>query len=422
MPELQFKGKEFVYNHHLSVPFRPLVPDASKSVGEPSLNGNLIIHGDNLHALKALLPMYAGKVDCIFIDPPYNTGKENWCYNDNVNGPMMKEWLSSNPVNAEDMLRHDKWCAMMYPRLRLLHELLSPKGSLWMTLDDNEIHRTALILDEIFGEQNALATVVWEKADSPRMDADYFSNRHDSMLSYAKNKPIVTFHRIDEDEEPPHYNLEDTSGPEPRKYYLKPLRSMGGEGETREARPNLYFPLKAPDGAEVFPKLQSGEDGAWRWGRKKVAREGYRIEWKTGSAGWTPYYRIYADTAKGRPPETIFYNADVGSSRNAKAELKKILPEGCPFDNPKPTGLVEQILEIATDLDSVVLDSFAGSGTTAHAVLNTNTNDGGNRHVLLAECEDYADAMTAERVRRVIRGYDFQGVEREELFRDSLTW
>jgi adenine-specific DNA-methyltransferase len=187
MPELQFKGKEFVYNYHLTVPYRPLVPAASKSIGEPSLNGNLIIHGDNLHALKALLPLYAGKVDCIFIDPPYNTGKENWCYNDNVNSPMMKEWLSSNPVNAEDMLRHDKWCAMMYPRLRLLHELLSSKGSLWMTLDDNEIHRAALILDEIFGEQNALATVVWEKADSPRMDADYFSNRHDSMLSYAKN-------------------------------------------------------------------------------------------------------------------------------------------------------------------------------------------------------------------------------------------
>lgn len=140
MPELQFKGKEFVYNHHLSVPFRPLVPDAAKSVGKPSLNGNLIIHGDNLHALKALLPMYAGKVDCIFIDPPYNTGNEGWSYNDNVNSPMMKEWLSSNPINGEDMLRHDKWCAMMWPRLTLLRELLSPTGSFWMTIDDNEVH------------------------------------------------------------------------------------------------------------------------------------------------------------------------------------------------------------------------------------------------------------------------------------------
>ena len=124
MSELNFKGKEFVYNHHLSVPFRSLAMDAEKGIGEPSLDGNLIIHGDNLHALKALLPLYVGKVDCVFIDPPYNTGNERWCYNDNVNAPMIREWLDSNPVGVEDGLRHDKWCAMMWPRLRLLHELL----------------------------------------------------------------------------------------------------------------------------------------------------------------------------------------------------------------------------------------------------------------------------------------------------------
>src|SRR5262249_31166122 len=162
------------------------------------------------------------------------------------------------------------------------------------------------------------------------------------------------------DEEPPHYNLEDKSGGEVRKYYLKPLRAMGGEGETRAARPKEYFALKAPDGTEVFPKLQSGEDGAWRWSPKKVARESYRIEWKkSNGGGWTPYYRIYADTAKGRPPETILYNSEVGSSRNAKAELKQIFPEGCPFDNPKPTGLIERVLEIATNPDDLILDSFA---------------------------------------------------------------
>ena len=145
MPELQFKGKEFVYNHHLTVPYRPLEMDASKSVGKPNLNGNLIIHGDNLHALKALLPLYAGKVDCIFIDPPYNTGNENWSYNDNVNSPMMKEWLSSNPVTIEDGLRHDKWCAMMYPRLRLLHELLADNGVLHASIDDNELYDLRLM-------------------------------------------------------------------------------------------------------------------------------------------------------------------------------------------------------------------------------------------------------------------------------------
>jgi adenine-specific DNA-methyltransferase len=150
--ELSFKGKEFVYNHHLAVPFRPLVPDASKGIGPVALDGNLIVHGDNLHALKALLPMYAGKVDCIFIDPPYNTGNEGWSYNDNVNSPMIKEWLASNPIGIEDGLRHDKWCAMMWPRLRLLYELLSERGTIWVTLDGNEVHRAKLLLDQIFGE------------------------------------------------------------------------------------------------------------------------------------------------------------------------------------------------------------------------------------------------------------------------------
>lgn len=128
MTELSFKGKEFVYNHHLAVPFRPLVPHADKGIGPVALDGNLIVHGDNLDALKSLLPLYAGNVDCIFIDPPYNTGNEGWAYNDNVNSPMIKEWLAANPIGIEDGLRHDKWCAMMWPRLRLLHELLADDG------------------------------------------------------------------------------------------------------------------------------------------------------------------------------------------------------------------------------------------------------------------------------------------------------
>lgn len=418
MPELLFKGKEFVYNHHLTVPYRPLEMRQGKSIGKPNLNGSLIIHGDNLHALKALLPLYAGKVDCVFIDPPYNTGNEGWNYNDNVNSPMMKEWLSSNPVTIEDTLRHDKWCAMMYPRLKLLHELLAPAGSLWITLDDNENHRARAILDEIFAEENFLATVVWEKGDSPRMDADYFSTRFDYMLAYAKDKKQVTFHRLEEEEVPPHYNRKDDSG---RKYYLKPLRAMGGQGETREARPKLYYAMTAPDGTKIFPKLESGKDGAWRWKPEKVARESARIEWKKNNGTWTPYFRIYADTARGTPPETIFYNSEVGSSRNAKAQLKEIFSEGAPFENPKPVGLILRVLKIATGSDSLVLDSFAGSGTTAHAVLAANADDGGNRRFILVEQEDYADQLTAERVRRVIRGYKFEGIRRNVLLREKIT-
>lgn len=158
MPELHFKGKEYVYNHHLNVPFRPLIAQPDKSIGEES--GNLIIHGDNLHALKALLPRYAGKVDCIFIDPPYNTGNENWCYNDNVNSPIMREWLNSNPVNKEDMLRHDKWLSMMWPRLKLLYELLDEDGLLVISIDDNEAARLQTIIEEIFGDESLLGRFI----------------------------------------------------------------------------------------------------------------------------------------------------------------------------------------------------------------------------------------------------------------------
>lgn len=187
MPEILFKGKEFVFNHYLTVPFRPLVPDVEKSVGPADLTGSLLIHGDNLEALKALLPVYAGKVDCIFIDPPYNTGNEGWAYNDAVNSPMMREWLHKT-VDREDLLRHDKWLCMMWPRLRLLHELLSERGSLWMTLDDNEVHHARAALDEIFGEHNAVATCIWHKVYSPKNTAQYFSNDHDYVLVYAKDK------------------------------------------------------------------------------------------------------------------------------------------------------------------------------------------------------------------------------------------
>lgn len=427
MPTLEFKGKQFVYSHHLSVPFRELKVDAEKSLPaegqKPSFDDNLIIHGDNLEALKALLPTHAGKIDCIFIDPPYNTGNEGWCYNDNVRSPLMKEWLkkSANPVDKEDLERHDKWLCMIWPRLNLLKDLLTVEGSIWITLDDNEAHRTKIIMDEIFGEENFLGNVIWEKADSPRMDADYFSTRHDHLLVYANSIASVRFRRLLTDLEnlPSHYDKIDE---EDRKYYLKPLRAMGGQGERREARPNLYYEIAAPDDTKVFPKLKDGTDGAWRWSRLKLEKEIKRIEWKQGSLGWTPYFRIYADGSDGTPPETIFYNRDVGSNRTSKAEILHILEAGDTFETPKPVGLIKRLIEIATDENSIILDSFAGSGTTAHAVLSANQKDGGNRRFILIECEEYADTLTAERVRRVISGYPFTGNQREELFSAKINW
>lgn len=420
MTEITFKGREFVYNHHLAVPFRPLEPHADKGVGKVDLSGNLIVQGDNLVALKALLPMYAGKVDCIFIDPPYNTGNEGWCYNDNVNAPMIRDWLESNPIGIEDGLRHDKWCAMMWPRLRLLYELLSDKGTIWITLDGNEVHRAKLMLDAIFGDENCLGTLIWEKSDSPRMDANTFSSSHDFILAYAKSPADMIFQKLepDDDNAPEHYNLQDEDG---RKYYLKPLRAMGSGEDTREARPSMYFPLTAPDETEVYPLRPDGTDGRWRWGPEKVVSDANRIEWRQGDSGWTPYFRIYADTSSGRPPETIWYHRDVGSSRGAKAQIKKIFGSAA-FDTPKPLGLLSRVLEIASEPDSIILDSFAGSATTGHAVLEANKKDGGSRRFILVEMEDYADRLTAERIRRVMQGYDFQGTLKTELLREKITW
>ncbi|HHF3071536.1 site-specific DNA-methyltransferase [Vibrio diabolicus] len=427
MPTLDFKGKQFVYSHHLSVPFRELKVVADKSLPQEgkaaSLDDNLIIHGDNLEALKALLPTHAGKVDCIFIDPPYNTGNEGWCYNDNVRSPLMQEWLkkSANPVDKEDMERHDKWLCMMWPRLMLLKELLTETGSIWVTLDDNEAHKAKLLLDEIFGEENFIGNIIWEKSDSPRMDADFVSTRHDHLFVYAKSKDSVLFKRLATNEEalPDHYDKISEDG---RPYYLKPLRAMGGQGETREARPKLYFPMIAPDGSEVFPKLKNGNDGAWRWSKEKQSKEADRIDWISGRNGWVPYYRIYADGSDGTPPETIFYNRDVGSNRTSKREIRDIMAAEISFDTPKPTKLIKRILDIATENDSIVLDSFAGSGTTAHAVLEANKKDNGSRKFILVECEDYADTLTAERVRRVINGYPFKGKQKQELLSEKITW
>jgi len=420
VPELQFKGKEFVYNHHLTVPFRPLEMHADKGIGTPALDGNLIIHGDNLHALKALLPTHAGKVDCIFIDPPYNTGNEGWAYNDNVNSPMIREWLSANPIGIDDGLRHDKWACMMWPRLKLLHELLAVSGSFWMTIDENEVETALCIADEIFGRDNRLACAIWEKSDSPRMDAEYFSFRHDFVLAYAKTMDMFAFNKTfyDDDTTPEHYGQLDGM----RRYYLKPLRSMGGQGETRASRPNLHYALTGPDGNLVFPRLTDGSDGTWRWSREKVALEAHRIEWKPTATGFTPYFRIYADEAGGRPPETIFSHQAVGSSRTAKALLKAIFSEGDVFATPKPLGLLEEIVRLAAPVDGLVLDSFAGSGTTAHAVLALNARDGGSRRFILVEGEGYADKLTAERMRRVISGYSFTGTQREELLREPITF
>ena len=188
MPSLQFKGKVFVENHHLAVPFHELLPVRTKGLSDKaSLHDNLIVEGDNLASLKALLPTYHGKVKCIYIDPPYNTGNEGWAYNDKVNSPMMREWLG-RVVDREDLTRHDKWCCMMLPRLKLLRELLRDDGVIFVSIDDNEVHRLRSLMDEVFGEDNFVATAIWEKVYSPKSTAKHFSENHDFIVVYARDK------------------------------------------------------------------------------------------------------------------------------------------------------------------------------------------------------------------------------------------
>lgn len=414
MPELHFKGKEFVYNHHLTVPYRPLIAHPEKSIGENS--ENLIIHGDNLHALKALLPRYAGKVDCIFIDPPYNTGNENWSYNDNVNNPIMREWLSSNPVNKEDMLRHDKWACMMYPRLKLLHELLSERGSIWMTLDDNEIHHARMLLDDIFGSENFVATVIWHKNYAPKSSADLFSVDHDYILVYAKDLLNWSPKLLPRTEE--QNKIYKNADNDPRGLW------RANNFAARNYYSKGTYAIKCP-GGRVIPGPPPGL--YWRSSEEKLREldADNRIWWGADGNN-VPAPKIFlSEVMAGRVPQTIWNWDEVGHTQDAKRELISIINFATSDDvfiTPKPSTLVERVLQLATDQDSIVLDSFAGSGTTAHAVISLNAKDVGNRSFILVECEDYADTLTAERVRRVINGYEYKGTQREELLREKMNF
>jgi adenine-specific DNA-methyltransferase len=375
MPELQFRGKEFVYNHHLTVPYRPLEMDARKSIGKPNLNGNLIIHSDNLHALKALLPLYAGKVDCIFIDPPYNTGNENWSYNDNVNSPMMREWLSSNPVTIEDGLRHDKWCAMMYPRLKLLHELLSEDGIFWMTLDDNEVHHARTILDEIFGEPHFVAQLVWKsrKAEDTRALSG-ISTDHEYVLCYAKNGAFRASGVA----------IDKAKFTNPDNDDRGPWRSADMTGlANAEQRPNLHYVVTDPKTGTEYPTPERG----WRYEKSEMLRRigENRILWPAEPQG-RPRQKLFLRelqrTTKNFSSVITFISTGDGSK-----EIDLIFGSRV-FDFPKPSALVQFLIEQSTTPDAVILDSFAGSATTGHAVLAANLKDAGNRRFILVESED----------------------------------
>ena len=399
MPMLSWAGKSKVVNHHNDVPFKVLERKWAFGNDGATDDGNMIIHGDNLAALKSLLPRYEGKVKCIYIDPPYNTGEEGWVYNDNVNDPQMKKWLGEVVgKEGEDFSRHDKWLCMMYPRLRLLQKLLSDDGTIFISIDDNEFAHLRLICDEIFGSQNFITTFIWEKRVN-RENRKVVSSRHDYLLCYAKHiiserRPLkqlpMTGEALDRYQNPDN----DPRGP----WKSDPVTAQAGH-----ATQSQFYTLKLPNGIEHKPP--AGRCWLYTEPVMMAAIADGRI-WLGPEGKNTPRKKTFLyEKERGLTPETLWFATDVSTNEKAKNELKLIFPEDIPFATPKPHELIEQILRIATDKDSIVLDSFAGSGTTAHAVLKMNAEDGGNRKFILVELMDYAETVTAERVKRVIKGY-----------------
>lgn len=393
MPTLNWIGKEKVINHHLDVPYRVL--EQRYTHGAPD-SGNMIIHGDNLDALKSLLPQYEGRIKCIYIDPPYNTGNEGWVYNDNVNDLKIRKWLGEVVGReGEDLSRHDKWLCMIYPRLRLLQKLLADDGAIFISIDDNEQVNLKLICDEIFGSSNFIANIIWQKRTSP--DArKKISTAHDYILIYSKTVSLFekSVNLLDLDDR----SVSKFKNPDndPRGLWVSTDFTAQGW------RPNQMYEIVTPSGIKLSPP----EGRCWKNVEpvyEQLLEDG-RL-WFGANGNGVPRQKTYLAERAGKNIWSLWMNTEVGHSQEGTQELSKLLGEKAQFDYPKPVRLINRILKIATDSDSIILDSFAGSGTTAHAVLNMNKIDGGNRRFILVEMEDYAETITAERVRRVIDGY-----------------
>lgn len=425
MPTLEWIGKSKVINHHQDVPFRVLERkysfDENGQHDKDNGSENMIIRGDNLEALKALLPRYEGRVKCIYIDPPYNTGNEGWVYNDNVNDPKIKKWLGEVVgKEGEDLTRHDKWLCMMYPRLKLLQKLLVDDGVIFVSLDFHEQPFMRLIMDEIFGASNYVSEIACVNKPSGRSDDKYIATAHESIIVYRKS-PLLTLGGFEPEEKiTKRYNKRDTDG---RLYREEDLRKRGTHDE-RTDRPNLFYPFffnqetgelivggndeKTPEGfIRIEPMKSKDVQGTWRWGQDTANAQKTYIHprYMPNKQQWSLFEWEYLDERGAAKPTTLWNFKDVNSERGTEVFIKYLGFKKEDFPNPKPVGTIQRILQIATAGDDIILDSFAGSGTTAHAVLNMNKSDGGHRKFILVEMMDYADSITAERVKRVIRGY-----------------
>ena len=455
MPTLNWIGKDKVLNHHLEVPFHVLERqysfDEAGKHEEDNGSENMIIHGDNLLALKSLLPKYEGKIKCIYIDPPYNTGNENWVYNDNVNDPQIQRWLHQVVgKEGEDLSRHDKWLCMMYPRLKLLQRLLADDGVIFISIDDNEQANLKLICDEIFGVNCFVADTSWQRTYTTRNDSKGIVSEVEHVLIYSKqtnwnpNKLPRTAEMNSKYKNPDNdiavWRTDNAYAPgavshQGMVYAIqhpfngKMLYPSNGscwryQQETMLAIMNGWceYELKEIDDINERALICGVAEGDVRKNvkaivlKKSLSESKEHAEKVLKKGPWPKFFftkngkggiarKTYLKNVGGKLPTNLWKHDDVGHTDEAKKEMLNIFGGKTTFDTPKPTRLLQFILTIATNKDSIILDSFAGSGTTAHAVLNMNRADGGNRKFICVEMMDYADTITAERVKRVINGY-----------------
>ena len=356
-------------------------------VTDPSLPTNLLIEGDNYHSLSVLNYTHRQKVDIIYIDPPYNTGAEEWQYNDRL-------------VNKEDGFRHSKWLSMMEKRLQLAKNLLSDKGVIFISIDDNEQAHLKMLMDDIFGEKNFVGNIIWRKKAGGGQDSEYFANEHEYILCYRKNKKFKINFRKTFHNEKDYPKIKNG-----RKCKFLKLEKWGANS-LRSDRRTMYYSIKDPDGNDFYPHAPSGEEGNWR--TRPLALDLDHIHWERKKDEWKPYEVIYFDEIskdeKIIKERTIFY--DITSTRDATEEQKEIFGKK-KMDNTKPIDLMIRIITLGGEKNSTILDFFAGSGTTGHAVLELNKEDGGSRQFILCTNNEnqIAEKITHRRIQYAIEGY-----------------
>ena len=409
MPKLDWIGKDAVVRHHLDMPYRLLHCSGRLSAGD-SDSGNLLVQGDNLEALRTLLPYYAGKVKCIYIDPPYNTGKEGWKYNDKVNSPKIKKWLEK-VVGEDDLCRHDKWLCMMYPRLRLLREFLREDGVVFVSIDDNEHHHLRMLMDEIFGNNNFVANITVEN-DTRARQYDIIATTHEYIACYTKNNTIFSGNILENKDKK--FQYKDKEG----DFDLYELRNRNTSFNINN-RPNLYYPFyvnpknndnglfeisltKKSGWVEVYPQESQGIKTVWRWQAQTAMRHLNTVLFARKSKHGFQVVKKYRGI--NYTLNSVWTDKEVKTDKGT-LEIKQIFGSKV-FDYPKPVYLLSQLFELAVKDEEIVLDSFAGSGTTAHAVMQLNKEDDGNRKFILVEIEkEISENITAKRIQKVIKGY-----------------